>query len=485
MAEDGYPSVNLMDSHATCPPVPPRLSQGQQCARVGQKALFILVSVALCGMIIEACLIRRLYQTECGGYTSLYVMDNHATHPPVPPRLSQGRQHASVGQTLLFILMSVALCGMTIEACLIYRLYQTESMDKIKRTVDMAEGGHPSVYVVDSHATFPPVPPRLSQGRRRAGVGQTLLFILMSVALCGMTIEACLIYRLYQAESKDRQPTSGLTTHALNSRAGLQEAASIPFFACELKAVTPYRRGFFCGDSSITYPYVEREAIPDSLLIAGGIAITGLTIALGECYRVRFRGVHSRAFVRNRYVSCLYKELGSFLFGCCVGQSLTNMAKLSVGRLRPNFLSVCNITYASINCTPGSYVSQVTCRQHNQKMVEEARKSFFSGHASFAMYTMLYLAFYLQARLSWRGARLLRPLIQFLLVMIAIYTGLSRISDYRHHPTDVLTGFIQGGLTAYWVAFYISSMFKPCARPDLSPTNMSLESPLSSQQTVC
>ncbi|XP_067426486.1 tumor necrosis factor ligand superfamily member 14-like isoform X2 [Thunnus thynnus] len=65
----------------------------------------------------------------------------------------------------------------------------------------MAEGGHPSVYVVDSHATFPPVPPRLSQGRRRAGVGQTLLFILMSVALCGMTIEACLIYRLYQAES--------------------------------------------------------------------------------------------------------------------------------------------------------------------------------------------------------------------------------------------------------------------------------------------
>uniref|UniRef100_A0A3Q3WZJ5 Phosphatidic acid phosphatase type 2/haloperoxidase domain-containing protein n=1 Tax=Mola mola TaxID=94237 RepID=A0A3Q3WZJ5_MOLML len=261
--------------------------------------------------------------------------------------------------------------------------------------------------------------------------------------------------------------------------------ASIPFFACELKAVTPYRRGFFCGDSSITYPYVDREAIPDSLLIAGGIAITGLTIALGECYRVRFCGIRSRAFVQNLYVSCLYKELGSFLFGCCVGQSLTNMAKLSVGRLRPNFLSVCNITYASINCTPGSYVSQVTCNQSIPKVLEEARKSFFSGHASFAMYTMLYLAFYLQARVSWRGARLLRPLIQFLLIMIAVYTGLTRISDYRHHPSDVLTGFIQGGLTAYWVAFYISSMFKPCTHPDLSPTNMSLESPLSSQQTVC
>uniref|UniRef100_A0A3P9JXJ2 Phosphatidic acid phosphatase type 2D n=1 Tax=Oryzias latipes TaxID=8090 RepID=A0A3P9JXJ2_ORYLA len=261
--------------------------------------------------------------------------------------------------------------------------------------------------------------------------------------------------------------------------------ASIPFFASEFKAVTPYKRGFFCGDSSITYPYLEKEAIPDTFLIAGGITITGLTIAVGECFRVRFQRVRSRAFVQNHYVSCLYKELGSFLFGCCVSQSLTNMAKLSVGRLRPNFLSVCNITYASISCIPGEYVPDITCKQTNLKMVEEARKSFFSGHASFAMYTMLYLSFYLQSRLLWRGARLLRPLVQFLLVMIAIYTGLSRISDYRHHPTDVLTGFIQGALTAYWVAFYISSMFKPCTRPGLSPTSMSLESPLSSQQTMC
>ena len=96
-------------------------------------------------------------------------------------------------------------------------------------------------------------------------------------------------------------------------------------------------------------------------------------IALGECYRVRFRGVHSRAFVQNRYISSLYKELGSFLFGCCIGQSLTNMAKLSIGRLRPNFLSVCNVTYASLNCSPGMYIPHIDCKQSNEKMVEEAR----------------------------------------------------------------------------------------------------------------
>ncbi|XP_037621835.1 phospholipid phosphatase 3-like isoform X1 [Sebastes umbrosus] len=259
--------------------------------------------------------------------------------------------------------------------------------------------------------------------------------------------------------------------------------ASIPFFACELKAVSPYRRGFMCGDPSITYPYLHREAIPDELLITGGIIITGLTIALGECYRVRFRGVSSKAFVRNLYVSSLYKELGCFLFGCCVGQSLTNMAKLSVGRLRPHFLSVCGVTYASLNCTPGTYVATVNCRQPDHRLEEEARKSFFSGHASFAMYTMLYLAFYLQARLTWRGARLLRPALQFFLVLLAVYTGLTRISDYRHHPSDVLTGYIQGALTAYWVAFHISSMFKSSIS-DLSPTE-TLDSPLSPHHTVC
>ncbi|XP_075903931.1 phospholipid phosphatase 3-like [Nelusetta ayraudi] len=259
--------------------------------------------------------------------------------------------------------------------------------------------------------------------------------------------------------------------------------ASIPFFACELKAISPYRRGFMCGDPSITYPYLPREAISDELLIAGGIIITGLTIALGECYRVRFRGVSSKAFVRNCYVSCLYKELGCFLFGCCVGQSLTNVAKLSVGRLRPHFLSVCGVSYASLNCTPGTYVAAVNCRQRDHRLEEEARKSFFSGHASFAMYTMLYLAFYLQARLTWRGARLLRPALQFFLVLLAVYTGLTRISDYRHHPSDVLAGYVQGALTAYWVAFHISSMFRS-QRSDESFKD-ALDRTLPPHQTVC
>ena len=48
-------------------------------------------------------------------------------------------------------------------------------------------------------------------------------------------------------------------------------------------------------------------------------------------------------------------------------------------------------------------------------------------------------------------ARLLRPTLQFGLVAASIYVGLSRVSDYKHHWSDVLTGLIQGALVAILV----------------------------------
>uniref|UniRef100_A0A8C0G875 Phosphatidic acid phosphatase type 2/haloperoxidase domain-containing protein n=1 Tax=Chelonoidis abingdonii TaxID=106734 RepID=A0A8C0G875_CHEAB len=171
-------------------------------------------------------------------------------------------------------------------------------------------------------------------------------------------------------------------------------------------------------------------------------------IALGESYRIHSLHLGSRSFIPNPYVAVLYKEIGAFLFGCTVGQSLTNMAKITVGRLRPHFLAVCRPDLALLNCSRG-YVEEYACTV-GPSQEKEARKSFYSGHASFAMYSMTYL-FYLQARLTWRGARLLRPLLQFVLLLLALYTGLTRISDYWHHPSDVAVGFLQGALIAYWV----------------------------------
>ncbi|GLD55487.1 phospholipid phosphatase 1-like protein [Lates japonicus] len=76
------------------------------------------------------------------------------------------------------------------------------------------------------------------------------------------------------------------------------------------------------------------------------------------------------------------------------------------------------------------------------------------------MYCMLFLALYLQARLQVEWARLLRPTIQFFLIAASVFTGLSRVSDYKHHWSDVLTGLLQGALMAILVVFLMSKLLQ-------------------------
>uniref|UniRef100_A0A3B1K692 Phospholipid phosphatase 3 n=1 Tax=Astyanax mexicanus TaxID=7994 RepID=A0A3B1K692_ASTMX len=248
----------------------------------------------------------------------------------------------------------------------------------------------------------------------------------------------------------------------------------LPSMVLHKSTVQPYQRGFYCSDDSIRYIY-KNSTVPSSVLMAVGLLLPLTSIVIGECYRIHYLKQGTQSFVGNPYVSALYRQVGVFIFGCAVSQSFTDIAKVSVGRMRPHFLDVCKPDYTTINCSLG-YITEYTC-QGNSSKVQEARKSFFSGHASFSMFTMLYLAFYLQSRFTWRGARLLRPLLQFTLLMMAFYTGLSRVSDHKHHPTDVLAGFVQGALVAYCIVFYVSDLFKPkvkTATPPPSPIKKEL-----------
>ncbi|XP_043544662.1 phospholipid phosphatase 1 isoform X3 [Chiloscyllium plagiosum] len=220
---------------------------------------------------------------------------------------------------------------------------------------------------------------------------------------------------------------------------------------------SPFRRGFYCNDETIKYPYKE-DTIPYPLLAGIFIPFILLVIIVGEIASVHWNRLYSNSFVRNSYLATLYKAIGTFLFGAAANQSLTDIAKYSIGRLRPHFLDVCKPDWAKINCDLG-YIDEFTCLG-DPKMSIEARLSFFSGHSSFSMYCMVFLAFYLQARMVGDWSRLLRPTLQFGLIACAVYVALSRVSDYKHHWSDVLTGLIEGAIVAILVVVYVSDFFK-------------------------
>lgn len=162
-----------------------------------------------------------------------------------------------------------------------------------------------------------------------------------------------------------------------------------------------------------------------------------------------------------------YKYIGILLFGAACSQLTTDIAKYTIGRLRPHFFDVCKpvISDNSTCADPQNlhrYIIDFTCNNPlaSAKKLKEVRLSFMSGHSSFSMYTMLFAALYLQVRFSWKGSKLAKHFLQFFFISMAWFTALSRISNYKHHWSDVLAGTTQGIIVAVLIVFCVSDLYK-------------------------
>ena len=66
----------------------------------------------------------------------------------------------------------------------------------------------------------------------------------------------------------------------------------------------------------------------------------------------------------------------------------------------------------------------------------------------------------INAYLFFRGIKILRPFIQFLVYALAFFVALSRVSDYRHHPFDVFTGTLFGNIFAIFILYFHVDIFR-------------------------
>uniref|UniRef100_A0A914CBA1 Phosphatidic acid phosphatase type 2/haloperoxidase domain-containing protein n=1 Tax=Acrobeloides nanus TaxID=290746 RepID=A0A914CBA1_9BILA len=248
--------------------------------------------------------------------------------------------------------------------------------------------------------------------------------------------------------------------------------------------VTPYKRGFYCDDESIRYPY-RGSTVSRQMLIVVGILIPCALIIATEVFRAvlwekkcvhQFKAYRCRQYNVHRLIVRLYVFIGYFFLGICFNQLLCDIAKYTIGRQRPHFMEVCKPNIGYNNCANDhKYITDYVCTGENKYWIHESQLSFYSGHSAFSFFAAWYTTFYLQARLyKPLYSRLVVPVIQFALFFGAFYVAYTRISkpaytslytadwsslDYKHHWSDVLVGSIVGSATGIIVALYVAELF--------------------------
>jgi len=236
----------------------------------------------------------------------------------------------------------------------------------------------------------------------------------------------------------------------------------------------PYQRGFFCNDESLNHPYKE-STVTSPMLYVVGFFLPVSAMLVGEYYAWKQCGGQSSIMLFGRvvpsWVAMAYGKIGHFGYGAATTALTTDIAKYTIGRLRPHFLQVCK---PNIDCSlpenQHRYIEDFQCQAGNvsARLLKELRLSFPSGHSSFSAFTMVWLALYLQVRITWKGSNLLKHFLQLVCLMMAWFTAMTRISNYKHHWSDVLAGLSLGTVVALITVFGVADLFKERRTPPVA-----------------
>ncbi|XP_075161099.1 putative phosphatidate phosphatase [Haematobia irritans] len=240
----------------------------------------------------------------------------------------------------------------------------------------------------------------------------------------------------------------------------------------------PTKRGFFCGDESLSYPLHMDTISTRTLLIFSFNLPVAIIIGCGllETLMVYRR---QRTWSKLRMILTFHDSLLPFLFGYGTVCLIKELTKVTLGRLRPYFFQVCNPrlddgTTCDHFKNHGIYIENYDCYNtmgdsftgNYQSLVHDTmRTSFPSGHATLMFYGMGFMVYYLH-----RFSKILRshglnlglfvPLAQCMGILAAWFVTITRILDYKHHWSDVVAGSLLGSSVAMAVAYYVHGHLK-------------------------
>jgi len=243
---------------------------------------------------------------------------------------------------------------------------------------------------------------------------------------------------------------------------------AIPIVVFNSDTIPTTINGFYCRDTGIRYPYHDGQVPSWALFIEGFFYVFTGSLVI-EFLFIKFQKTKyikessKEKLLKTVLFFEVYRAVGYFLIGVCANQFFTDIGKHTVGRLRPHFWDLCrpNVTCTTDNMN--DYISDYKCLNTEHPLIKpekfedrllDARKSFPSGHSSFALYCAIFFVLYSEYRLGKiLKLRLARHFFQLIAMAWSLWVCGTRIVDFKHRFSDVAAGMIIGTVTATFIFF--------------------------------